>query len=358
MTHSRGAGFAPAALAGAVLVLAGVHLVLDDDRLAIELAEASILVVFAAALAFVAVRVRREDHGRDRTVRIVTTSLVAGVVVGLLSALYLLARLASDEPVTEGWFAVSIGWSLGVSAGALVGYYVERVRRERAEQSRLTGRLTVLNRVLRHNIRNEVGIISGLAESAIQSTDDPELVRVLELLGTHADRIHGLSEKAQTLSNLWNDVSTVETDLAALTRTEVERFRDANPRAEVRLSSPDGAAVAVTHPHVEAAIREALDNAAQHNETRRLSVEVTVAREGEWTTVDVVDDGSSIPEEELAALSASRELPLQHVTGLGLWVIHWVVELSEGRLDIENLDPCGVRVSMRFRSAESASGVS
>lgn len=285
---------APAALAGTILVLAGVHLVLDDDRLAIELAEVSILLVFAAALAFVTVRVHREDHGRDRTGRIVSASLGAGIGVGLLSSLYLLARLASREPVSEGWFVVSIGWSLGASAGALVGYYVERVRRERAEQSRLTGRLTVLNRVLRHNIRNEVGVIGGLAENAIQSTDDPELAGDLALLRSH----------------------------------------------------------------VEAAIREALDNVVQHNETQTLSVEVTVAREDGWTTVELVDDGSSIPEEELAALSASRELPLQHVTGLGLWVVHWVVELSDGRLDIENLDPSGVRVSMRFRSAESASGAS
>ncbi|QZX98844.1 hypothetical protein [Halobaculum rubrum] len=56
----------------------------------------------------------------------------------------------------------------------------------------------------------------------------------------------------------------------------------------------------------------------------------TVASEAEWTTVDVVDDGSSISEEEPA----------------------------EGGLVIENLGPCGVRVSMRFRSAEAASSVS
>ncbi|WP_435064820.1 sensor histidine kinase [Halobaculum sp. EA56] len=350
MTHSRGARLAPVALAGTVLALAVAHLFLDDDRLAVELAEASILVVFAAALAFVAARVRRERHDRDRVGRIVSTSLGSGIVVGALSALYLAARTASGEPVSEGWFVVSIGWSLGASAGAVVGYYVERVRRERAEQTRLSGRLTVLQRVLRHNIRNEVTVIRGLASNAIESTDDPDISSQLGLLCDHADRVYGLSEKAQTLANLWADTSTVETDLAGLTRAEVERFREANPDADVRLSSPDRA-TAVTHPDVRAAVRETLENVAEHNETRELSVEVSVERDGAWTAVEVVDDGSSIPEEELAALSASRELPLQHVTGLGLWVIYWVVDLSEGDLDIDNLDPRGVRVCMRFRSA-------
>lgn len=343
---------APAVLAGVVLVLAAVHVSLDADRLAVKLAEASLLGVFAAALAFVALRVAREGYERERMSRIVTTSLAGGVVVGCLSAVYLGARLASDEPVTEGWLVVSIGWSLGTSGGAIVGYYVERIRSERAAQAELTGRLTVLQRVLRHNIRNEVTVISGIAANVIAATDDPALTANLRTLREHSERVSDLSKKVQTLANLWNEPETVTTDLAVQTRAEVDDFRDAHPAADVSVSASDRVLAAV-HPGVEAAIREALDNAAIHNDVEDLSIEVRVERDGNWTVVDVVDDGSEIPEEDLAALSASRELPLQHVTGLGLWVIYWVVELSDGRLDIENRVPSGVRVRMRFPSAES-----
>lgn len=357
--RDRGAKLFPAALAAAVLTLAIAHVVVDDDSPAIELAEASILFVFAAVLAFVALRVRRERLDPERVCRLVTTSLGAGVVVGGLSAVYVASRYASGEPVTEGWFVLSIGWSLGTSAGGLVGYYVERVRAERAAQVQLTGRLTVLHRVLRHNIRNEVGVIRGIADSAAEATEDPDVATDLRTLIDHVDRVHELSEKAQTLADLWNAGDSVETDLAAVARAELRRFRDQHPAVEVDASIPDRA-TAVVHPSVEVAIREALGNAAQHNDDT-VAVSLTVAEEGSWTTVTVVDDGSYIPEEELDALSELHEYPLKHVTGLGLWVIYWVVELSGGRLEIENRDPRGVRVELRFRSerrARSASPVS
>ncbi len=329
-----------------------VHVVLDDDAVVVEAAEASILLVFALALAFVTWRVDHESFEPERVARVAATGLATGVVVGSLSALYLGARRVTNEPITEAWFIVSIGWSLGASAGGLVGYYVERVRDERAAQMRVAGRLTVLQRVLRHNIRNEVTIMRGIAQSARASTDDPAIADDLDRLCGHVDRVYGLSEKAQTLANLWGGPATVETDLATVTRAEVDRFREAHPDTNLAVSLPERAD-AVAHPDTEAAIREALENAVVHNDPAELSVDVRVACEDDEVLVEVVDDGSSVPEEELAAIRATRELPLQHVTGLGLWVIYWVVELSDGRLDMANCDPSGVRVEMRFPAVEA-----
>ena len=348
MTHSRGTRFAPAALAAVVLGLGLAHVVRDDDPLPIELVEASILFVFAGVLAFVALRVHRDRPDPGRVSRLVTTSLGTGVVVGGLSAVYVGSRHASGEPVTEGWFILSIGWSLGTSAGGLVGYYVERVRAERAAQEQLTGRLTVLQRVLRHNIRNEVSVIRGVADSAAEATDQPAVEADLRTLIDHVDRVHELSEKAQTLADLWNTGDPVETDLAAVARGEVRRYHGEHPDVDLHASIPDHAP-AIAHPAAGTAIRETLENAARHNDDT-VAVSIAVAEEGSWTTVTVVDDGSAVPIEELDAISELREFPLKHVTGLGLWVIYWVVELSGGQLTIENRDPRGVRVELRFRS--------
>ncbi|MFC7069015.1 ATP-binding protein [Halobaculum lipolyticum] len=353
MNRSRAVRLAPALLAASIVALVVLHVLLDRDSLVVETAEASILLVFALALVFVTWRVVREEFSPGRVWRVVATGLVTGVVVGSLSALYLGARRVTNEPITEAWFIVSIGWSLGTSAGSLVGYYVERVRHERAAQVRVAGRLTVLQRVLRHNIRNEVTIMRGIAQSARASTEDPEVSAELDRLCTHVDRVYGLSEKAQTLANLWNDTTAVETDLAAAAREEVARFREEHPEASLSLECPDRAD-AVAHRDVAAAIRETLDNAAVHNDTAGLSVDVMVALDDDRVVVEVVDDGSSVPEEELAAIRATRELPLQHVTGLGLWVIYWIVELSEGSLEMENRDPEGVRVRMSFPAGERA----
>ncbi|MFC7137309.1 sensor histidine kinase [Halobaculum litoreum] len=185
------------------------------------------------------------------------------------------------------------------------------------------------------------------------ATDDETVERDLERLSEHVDRVYGLSEKAQTLANLWNDTGVVDTDLGAVAREEVSWFRETYPEATVTVSTDDDA-WAKAHRDAAAAVHETLENVAVHNDPATVSVAVRVERVGDWVAVEVVDDGSSVPEEELAAIRATRELPLQHVTGLGLWVIYWIVELSDGELEMDNREPSGVSVRMRFPAAPDA----
>ncbi|WP_435125107.1 ATP-binding protein [Halobaculum sp. D14] len=337
-------------LGACILLLAAGHVAVDGDVLAYELVEASILLVFAAAVFYVGYRVDAGGFGRPSVWRILAASLGAGAVIGGLSGVYLLGRLLTGEPISEGWFVLMIGWSLGVSGGAVVGFVLEELRREQEAQALMTKRLAILQRVLRHNIRNEVTILSGIGNDAAESTDDPELAERLETMTDHVDRVYQLSEKSQLLSDLWKTTEVLPVDLAAVTRQEVGRFRDAHPDVVVTTSLPEEALVQ-SHESGYVAIREALQNAAEHNATEGLNVSVSIEEAGDETLLHVVDDGSSIPEAELDVLAQSEELPLQHLTGLGLWVIYWVLELSGGDVEFENRDPSGVRVTMRFEQA-------
>lgn len=337
----------------AILLLAGLHVVLDADPLLSELAEASILLVFALACFSVGHRVRAGSVPTRDVFRIVSVGLAAGIVVGLLATLFVVVRRLTAEPTPEAWFVLSIGWSLGASSGTLVGYYVTRVEQERAEQELLSKRLTILQRVLRHNIRNEVTVLRGLGENLAESTSEPGTRESLETVNRHVDRVYRLSEKSQLLSELWKDGGTEVLDLAGVVRRELAEFRRSNPEVSVSADVPERAPVR-TNPHLPTAVSEALDNAARHNAGERLDLSVSVTSEVDadgLRTVEIVDDGSSIPEEELRVLSRSHELPLQHVTGLGLWVIYWVVDASDGEVTFRNLEPSGVSVRMRLPAA-------
>ncbi|QLG28772.1 hypothetical protein HUG10_15030 [Halorarum halophilum] len=331
----------------AIVLLAGVHVLLDSDPLAVEFAEAAILLVFAICVFFAGYRAVAERLPARDVLRIVLVGLGVGVVVGLLATLFLLLRRATGEPTAEAWFVLSIGWSLGASAGALVGYYLTEVKRERAAQELLTKRLTILQRVLRHNIRNEVTILRGLSDDLTESAADPETRGKLDTVDAHVDRVYRLSENAQLLSDLWGSGGTEVIDLAAIARREVAEFRDAYPEVSVDADLPDRAMVEANR-HLPVAVGEVLENVAVHNRTEGLSVTVSLVTDpGEGSaTLEIVDDGSRIPEDEMAVLSSDRELPLQHVTGLGLWVIYWVLDASGGRAEFANVESGGVAVRL------------
>lgn len=337
----------------AILLLAGLHVGLDTDPLLTELLEASILLVFAFVCFSVGHRVRAREVPASDVFRIVFVSLAAGVVVGLLATQFVVVRQFTGDPTPEAWFVVSIGWSVGAGSGALVGYYFVQMERERAEQELLTKRLTILQRVLRHNIRNEVTVLRGLGEELATSTADPGTREALETVNTHVDRIHRLSEKSQLLSDLWKDTGTEVVDLADVTRRELAAFRRSHPEVSVSADVPDRAPVR-TNRYLPTAVAEILDNAVRHNAGERLELSVDVRPDVDgdgYRTLEIADDGSSIPEEELTVLSRSHELPLQHVTGLGLWVIYWIVDVSGGEVTFRNLDPSGVSVRVRLPAA-------
>ncbi|MDZ7731370.1 MAG: ATP-binding protein [Natrialbaceae archaeon] len=49
----------------------------------------------------------------------------------------------------------------------------------------------------------------------------------------------------------------------------------------------------------------------------------------------IVDNGPGIPDHELAVLDEGEETPLQHGSGLGLWLVYWLVDKSNGSLEFE-----------------------
>ncbi|PSP21125.1 hypothetical protein BRC61_06500 [Halobacteriales archaeon QH_10_65_19] len=71
---------------------------------------------------------------------------------------------------------------------------------------------------------------------------------------------------------------------------------------------------------------------------------VTLEKIPEGYSLTVVDDGSSMPDDEIASVSAGTETPLQHSTGIGLWQLKWAVTKFNGDLSIENDDGTAVEV--------------
>mgnify|MGYP000361942998 CR=1 FL=1 len=58
-------------------------------------------------------------------------------------------------------------------------------------------------------------------------------------------------------------------------------------------------------------------------------------------TIQVRDDVPGFPEAELRPLSEGRETQLEHTSGLGLWLAHWIIQASEETLSFEKNEPRG-----------------
>ena len=120
-------------------------------------------------------------------------------------------------------------------------------------------------------------------------------------------------------------------NLGTLTEDLIESFRSEYPDVRFRTDIADDAEVAV-FPTCERAIAELIENAAKHTDESP-TVEITVNRVPNAVEIQIADDGPGLSDQEQAVFSTGIETPLIHGSGLGLWVVHWIVSSHGGRTE-------------------------
>ena len=216
-------------------------------------------------------------------------------------------------------------------------------------------RLAVLTRVLRHNFRNDLNVVTGFARRAAAATDDPTVREELGRVVDTAERLLRLGETSRKVERLLSDrPSPRPVELSPAVEDAVESLqppiRDA---ADFDVDVPSETTVSAVAALPEA-IAELVDNAVRHNGAAHPRVRVSAAElpSESWVELIVADDGPGIPPAERAVLTGA-ETPLEHASGLGLWYVNWVVTAAGGGLDIAESKTGGTRVEMTLRSADS-----
>ncbi len=288
--------------------------------------------------------------------RIGSWCLLGAIATGTAGILIALWQFAQGGYVTNLSVVIGNVGTYGAVGGVVVGAYdarqrevSDRLEAERTRARNLSTRLSVLNRVLRHDIRTNVTIIKGHAGHILMAEKDPK--EAAQVIIDHADELHELSEEARRVeAHLGGIRRRQPIDVAAEFREILEDLQGEYPSAEFDRSLPDHA-VAVASPMLDEALEHLVRNAVEHNGTDP-TVEVSVGVEDSAITVTVVDDGPGIPVMELEVLDRGKETAMQHTSGLGLWIAKWVVEASNGQMHLEENEPEGTRVEVRLpRSA-------
>jgi len=282
------------------------------------------------------------------------------VGVGLLTGIsfvtieYQAARGVELENVA---FVVSGSATGGAVVGFLIGIYdaerrqtERRMAAEREKAERLGRRLSVLNRVLRHDIRNDVNVIHGNADRIIEDAGASEPARTIK---RKAEKLSRMSENARQIESLLErEGAPVEpVDLAHLLEKERERLA-IDPDVAVEADLP-GEARASASPMIESAIGNVVKNAVEHSDRGTPRVEMDVEVGAEHVEVRIADDGPGIPDREVRVLERGHETDLDHGSGLGLWLTNWIVTESGGEIAFERNDPRGSVVRIRLPRAAS-----
>lgn len=214
--------------------------------------------------------------------------------------------------------------------------------RDVTERNLREQRLAVLNRVLRHNLRNEIDVLKSHAETLDE--DDAAVEPIL----ASADAIATLGQEARRIDQyVSGSTDDMTVDLEEVTLSVLDSVGADDTAVDVSVDTPPRATVLTSRPAVVGALESALDNAVKYADS---TVSVTVKSRPDGFCLRITDDGPGIPDWELESLNSGTESPLQHTTGLGLWQLKWAVRALNGDLSFNTADGTTVEIFVPDRS--------
>ena len=272
-----------------------------------------------------------------------------------------LAGGSGERPVDRGRFRVlhaEGGWrtveAIVAVGGAATDERVLMNLRDVTDQQRYEQRLRVLNRVLRHDLRNDANVVLGYADLLLES-DLPEHARErAETIRRKAARLVELGEQARAVDRTLHAAAseTRPIHLGSVIDDVARQARETYPDGAVETTCPREVFVEA-NDLLASAIWELVANGIEHNDGTAPWVRLSVTVGDEWVYVTVTDDGPGIPESERAVLDHGTETALEHGSGLGLWLVKWTADAVDGDVSFAERTPRGSEVTLRLLPAEA-----
>ncbi|SEW29898.1 sensor histidine kinase [Halobacterium jilantaiense] len=309
--------------------------------------EVLIVLSLASTLVYSGVDARDRPLSARGLARAVGLTTATGASFALLAVAIAAIWLLEGHPVVDAEFMVVFGMWLGLAVGAQASLYVAASEEKRTRLADLVKLLTMNQRVLRHNLRNQLSVVDGHLQNLERDagTDDHDI----EVARHHLEKLLETSESARRILNIWESDERRALDAAAVVAAAAERAQDDYPDADIGLGASEDATVSA-HPALEDAVYELLSNAVEHNDDD-VSVSASVRNPpGREVVIEVADTGPGVPASERQVFDQPEETSLSHASGLGLWFVYWTVRESGGRVAFD--DTSGGQVSVRLPDAD------
>lgn len=202
--------------------------------------------------------------------------------------------------------------------------------KKEAELVRRQEVITVLQRVLRHNIRNDMSVVKGYAAMVRPEIDDPQPIDTIE---DTVDKIVSMSERA-------HEVTQSLTTASDKRQIHIQKITDSAKETvesecnNIKIDTDIDPSINVYgYPSLETALVELLKNACEHTDDPEVEISAEIVENN--VIIQVCDNGDGIPNIERTVLEEGLEKPLEHGSGLGLWMVNWVVKDHNGKIDVE-----------------------
>ncbi|MFD1640523.1 ATP-binding protein [Halohasta litorea] len=250
----------------------------------------------AFAVAYFGYRLSGADLSTHSQYSVLRWGVGGGLLfLGVIGAMFIVHAVES-RPVTEPVFSLLIAAEVGAIAGLIAGYNNAQARADARRAEVVSDALAFVNRLIRHDLRNDLSAIYGYAThigdqpTAADSDRDPA-----EIIARNADEALVRIDTSHAITEtLLDDPELEAVDLVPVVTEFADRIQDSFA-VSVTTDLPAEAVVAA-NDGLRPVVDNLLENAAEHNDASEPRIAVTVDTEPETVRLRISDNGSGIPD--------------------------------------------------------------
>lgn len=214
-------------------------------------------------------------------------------------------------------------------------------------------RRAVINRVLRHDLRNEMNVIRGYAANLKNDSNNNErTIQSAEKIIEKSDRLISLGDEVREIDQEMNrlDRKLRKLNLRVKIQEKIKYIHSNYSDVNFIVRSPDNVYI-LGNSMIGTAVEQLIENAIVHNDNPNEQIEVYINIETEEedgkVRLSIIDNGPGIEKSQMSVINTGVETPLDHVNGLGLWMVRWISDIVGGDFHIKDI-PEGTCATIEF----------
>lgn len=236
--------------------------------------------------------------------------------------------------------------------GRTIQYAIERQRREQQLRGR-NEELSLLNRLVGRDIRDEMALVRGWGEPMYDHVDpegEENLDRLLEATTHVVEFTDTVSDFLDALQDR-DSASLRPIDLVSTLGRELEKIQSQYSQATVQWEERPSEPVFVRATELLSSVfRNLLTNAVQHNDAADPTVRVTVSTDNDTVVVSVTDNGPGIDDRRKDAVFGRSASGLADPEcGVGLYLVDTLVDMYGGDIRVADNEPRGTVVEVTLQ---------
>ena len=201
--------------------------------------------------------------------------------------------------------------------------------------------LRIVNKIVRHDIRNDLQLISAYADRLANRTDEFEEPQKISKCATNAVEV---TETARDVTDMVLQAGQPDefVNLNNILPQQIKNINNSYPRSQIETRGQIPHIDVVGSDMLESVFRNLLSNAIQHNTKEVPEVTVSVSQTASDAIIEIADNGPGIPDRHKEAMFEEGNSGLESDgTGLGLYLVKKVVGRNNGRVEVVDNEPEG-----------------